>query len=135
MIKKDCSQTANLITLMSCIFLLCLLEYSAFQKIIGTDALFGDLGDGRLTNLVAEHWYHFFKGETAFADLGIFYPAENTLAYSDMLLGFGILHTLLRIVGCDMYIAYKYTILLVHAVGTVSAFYLLTNTSHIVFWD
>lgn len=125
MLEKKYSQPANKYTVLLCVSLLCLLEFFSFQKMIGTDALFGDLGDGRLTNLVAEHWFHFFKGEAAFADLGTLYPAENTLAYSDMLLGFGILHTLLRFAGLNMYLAYKYTILLVHAVGTFSTYYLL----------
>lgn len=118
-----------------CLLVLGLLEFITFKDMIGTSALFGDLGDGRLTNLIAEHWFHFFKGEQTFSDLGIFYPAENTLAYSDMLLGFGVIHSLLRFAGLNIYYAYKYTILTVHFFGALSSFYLLKrvlNTS--LFW-
>ena len=107
------------------LLLLLFLEWLSFRNMYGTEQLFGDLGDGRLTNLITEHWYRFFRGEASFADLGIFYPAQNTLAYSDMFLGFGIIHSLFRFLGMDMYLAFKCTILLVHLLGTIASFYLL----------
>lgn len=105
--------------------LLLFLEWFSFRNMYGTGNLFGDLGDGRLTTLIAEHWYRFFRGEAAFADLGMFYPAANTLAYSDMFLGFGIVHSLLRFLGLDMYLAFKHSILAIHLFGTMTCFWLL----------
>lgn len=107
------------------LMLLLLCEWFFFSKMYGTDRLFGNMGDGRLTMLIAEHWRHVLRGEAAFADLGIFWPAQNTLAYSDMLLGLGLLHALLRALGMSIYLAFKYAILLMHAVGTFSCYYLL----------
>ena len=107
------------------IALLCLCEWFFFRKMYGSSLLFGDTGDGRLTMLITEHWYHVFQGRAGVTDLGIFYPAANTLGDSDMLLGFGLVHSVLRLFGLDMYLAYKYTILLVHALGTFSCMWLL----------
>ena len=109
----------------SAIVLLCVCEWFFFRKMYGSVLLFGDTGDGRLTMLITEHWYHVFRGQSSVTDLGIFYPAPNTLGYSDLLLGFGLIHSVFRLFGLDMYLAYKYTILFVHAVGTFSCWYLL----------
>ena len=109
----------------SAIVLLCVCEWFFFRKMYGSALLFGDTGDGRLTMLITEHWYHVFQGRASVTDLGIFYPAPNTLGYSDLLLGFGLIHSVFRLFGLDMYLAYKYTILFVHAVGTFSCWYLL----------
>ena len=95
-----------------------------FRNILGNELLFGDTGDGRLTTLVAEHWWHFLCGHEKFSELAIFFPHTNALAYSDMLLVFGMLHSLLRLLHFDMYMAYKYTLILVHIFGTFSLFYL-----------
>ena len=110
------------------VLFLVLCEWFFFRNMYGTDALFGDVGDGRLTMLVAEHWYRVFQGKARIADLGMFYPAQNTLAYSDMLLGYGVVHSILRILGLNIYYAYKYTILMVHAIGTFSCYWLLRRT-------
>ena len=109
----------------SAIVLLCVCEWFFFRKMYGSALLFGDTGDGRLTMLITEHWYHVFQGRASVTELGIFYPAPNTLGYSDLLLGFGLIHSVFRLLGLDMYLAYKYTILFVHAVGTFTCWYLL----------
>ena len=61
-------------------------ELYFFRNIIGTGQLISDGSDGRLTMLIAEHWYNVFRGRASIMDMGMFYPAKNTLAYSDMLL-------------------------------------------------
>lgn len=106
-------------------------EWFFFRNMWGTDLLFGDDGDGRLTMLIAEHWFHVFQGKANISDLGMFYPAQNTLAYSDMLVGFGLVHSGLRVLGLNIYQAYKYTILLVHAIGTFICYWLLHKTLYI----
>lgn len=112
-------------TAVGTILFLLVCEWFFLREMYGSDRLFGDLGDGRLTTLIAEHWYHVFKGETSVGALGMFWPETNTLAYSDMLLGFGIIHSLLRMLGLNIYAAFKVTILIVHAAGTFSCYYLL----------
>lgn len=75
------------------IVILILYEIFFLRNIIASDLMVGDRGDGRLCMLIAEHWYQFFSGNESFAQLNMFYPAENTIAYSDMLLGYGIVQS------------------------------------------
>ncbi len=100
-------------------------EIFFFRNVLFSDSLIGDSGDGRLTMLFAEHWFHVFSGRASVTDMGFFYPAEDTIAYSDMLLAYGLVHSFFRIFGLDVFLAYKYTIILIHLAGTVMTFILL----------
>lgn len=123
------------IMLLVCTLILIFCEWFFFRNVIGNTKLFGDDGDGLLTTLITEHWFHVFKGEARLTELGFFYPIENTLAFSDMFLGFGIIHSIYRLLGMNVFIAYKWTLITVHVIGTISCFYLLKRTlkvSH--FW-
>ena len=99
-------------------------EYFFFRNIIGTNNLMG-AGDTKLVTLIAEHWYNFLRGQEKFGELSMFYPAKNVIGYTDMFLFFGLIHSCFRFVGIDMFIAYKYTVLFVHLLGTVFMFFLL----------
>lgn len=96
-----------------------------FRSMLGNDLLFGDRGDGRLTNLLAEHWWRFFQGKEKFSELLMFYPVHGVSGYTDMLLGHGLIYSLLRMAGIDLYISYKATLIFMHSLGTVSMFYLM----------
>ena len=120
----------------SSIFVLLLLEYVFFRNVMMSPQLIGDEGDGRLTMLITEHWFHFIRGKQSFGDLGFFYPVQDTLAYSDMLLGFGIVHSILRFVGVDIYDAYKITLIVIHILGSISCWYLLKKVVNVnYFWS
>lgn len=108
-----------------CFLILAVIEWFFFRNVFRTPGLIGDRGDGRFTMLVAEHWFHVLRGEHRITELGIFFPAANTLAFSDMLLGIGLIHSLLRLIGLSVYSAYKYSIILIHFFGTVTMFWLL----------
>ena len=99
-------------------------EYFFFRNIIGTNNLMG-AGDTKLATLIAEQWYNFLRGQEKFGELSMFYPAKNVLGYTDMFLFFGLIHSCFRFVGIDMFIAYKYTVLFVHLLGTIFMFFLL----------
>ena len=110
------------------LFIVCLIllgEFVFFRNVIGHDYLIGDSGDGRLTMLLTEHWYNFFCGRETFTELAFFYPDEAALGYTDMLLGFGLIHSILRFLGLNMFVAYKYTLIIVHLFGSLCMFYLL----------
>ena len=102
-----------------------LLELFFFRDVLNTTMLFGDAGDGRFNNLLAEHWFRVCTGKEGINQLPTFYPVSNTLGYSDILLGFGIPYSVLRLFGLDMFLANKITIMLIHAMGTFSMYYLL----------
>lgn len=117
------------------VILLFFCEWFFFRNVIAADVLISDPCDGRLTMLIAEHWFHVLKGESAITEMGIFYPAKYTLGYSDMLLGIGLTHSAFRFAGLDVFYAYKTTIILWHAVGTASLFYFLWRKQRIsVLW-
>ena len=117
-------------------FILLLCEVFFFRNVLFNDFLISDRGDGRLTMLITEHWYRFCCGLEKINDLGIFYPAENTLAYSDMLLGYGIIHSFFRFCGLDMFISYKITLILVHLLGVFTLFYFLNKVLKLdYFWS
>lgn len=100
-------------------------ELFFFRNVIGNSQLFGDIGDGRLTNLLTEHWYNVLCGREKWNELCFFYPAENVLSYSDMLLGFGIFHSIFRLMGFNIYTAYKAAMMTIHVIGTAATYILL----------
>lgn len=96
-----------------------------FRNVLGQDSLIGDRGDGRLTNLLVEHWWRFFQGKERFSDLLMFYPTQGVLGYTDMLLGHGLIYALFRLAGINMFASYKFTLIFMHGMGMLSMFYLL----------
>ncbi len=124
------------LSLLICWAILLIGEIVFFRNVLTNDLLFGDNGDGRLTMLFTEHWYHVFTGQQSLANMGFFYPVTNTLGYSDIFFTFGLLHTLLRFLGCDVFIAFKTTLMLVHLFGTYSCFYYLKRQLKVnSFWS
>ncbi|MBQ6342444.1 MAG: hypothetical protein IJI41_04920 [Anaerolineaceae bacterium] len=105
-------------------------QWFFFRNVIftNTGALFGDRGDGRLTTLLAEHWYKFFRGEEKFSELTMFYPIDGVIGYTDLLFMYGMIHSILRTIGLNMFAAYKWTIVLVCTAGTFGMYYLLRKT-------
>lgn len=100
-----------------------------FRSILGagTGAMIGDRGDGRLTALLTEHWWNFFNGKESFSEIAMFYPAEGVFGYTDLFLGYGLVCSIFRFVGLNMFTSYTYTLILVHIMGTVSMYYLMNR--------
>lgn len=96
-----------------------------FRNVLWQDSLIADRADGRLTNLLAEHWWRFFQGKEAFSELLMFYPAKGVLGYTDMLLGHGLIYAVFRMTGMNMFASYKFTLIFMHGMGTLAMFYLL----------
>ena len=105
--------------------LLIFAEWFFFRNVIQTNGLLGDNGDGRLCTMLTEHWYQFFCGKESFDTIRMFYPVENVIGYSDMLLGYGCIHSLFRLLGFNVYVSYKFTLIVVHAVGSAFMYLLL----------
>jgi len=102
-----------------------LIEWFFFQGVLlDFDKLIGDAGDARFNNLVLEHWFKVFQGREAFFDLPIFYPVKGTLGYSDTLLLLSLPYALFRFFGCDLLVANKLTLILVHLVGSLGMVWL-----------
>ncbi len=107
------------------IVIIVLSELYFFRNYLPSDRLIGDYADGRLINLICEHWFAFFSGKTSLFELPIFYPAKHILGYSDLLLGFALPYSLFRFCGIDMFLSAKFAIITVHAIGTIFYYGLL----------
>lgn len=102
-------------------------EWFFFRNIIGTEAMIGDRGDGRLTCLLTEHWWNFFSGKEKFSEIAMFYPVDEAFGYTDLFLGYGLIHSIFRLFGIDMFASYKYTLILIHIMGTAFMYYLMSR--------
>lgn len=96
------------------------IELIFFRNIIGNDSLIGNNGDARYIDLILEHYYGFLNGREKFTDLICFYPVENTISYSDMLLALAIPFCIFRFMGMSMFMANKLGLILIHTIGTIS---------------
>ena len=110
------------------ILVLLILEIVFWRNILFNDGMLGDQGDGRFTALITEHWWQFFCGKESFSTIPIFYPNATSLGYSDLHLGFGVFHALLRLFGVSVYPAFKWSVILMHFMGTITMYYLLSKT-------
>ena len=101
-------------------------QYHIVQFATRFDTFFGDRGDARGFVYFMEHWYQALLGKANLASPGIFYPTKGTLAYSDLLVGFGIPYSLLRAVGFEMFTAVQVLIIAL-AFGTYLVCFVLLH--------
>lgn len=69
-----------------------------------------DFGDTRFNHYLLEHSYRWLNGSTYHQSLWnppFFYPAKNSLAYSDMLLGAAPMYWVLRFIGISEILSYQ----------------------------
>ena len=102
-------------------------EVFFFAKLIFSEQMLGDLGDGRFVPLITDHWLKFFTGKEPFGEIPVFYPYAHALGYSDFHFGYGVVYSILRLFGMDLYGAFKWCIILIHAAGSLVMYYLLRN--------
>jgi hypothetical protein len=59
----------------------------------------GDLGDARWSLTVLEHWFQVWHGDAGIRDLGVYFPIDRTLGFSDPFLAQGQFHSIARALG------------------------------------
>jgi hypothetical protein len=91
------------------------------------DTFPGDRGDARLVAYLMEHWYQVFRGAEFWRSPGMFYPVTGTLGYADLLLGYGVLHSVLRALGLGIFEAAEFTIILSNFLNYLVCFVLLNK--------
>lgn len=96
-----------------------------FRGALAQGHVVGGRLDARLNNLIMEHWYKVFCGQEIYNNLSMFYPAENTISYTDMLLGSSIPYSILRVCGFNMFVSCNIVIIAVHLWGSICLYYLL----------
>ena len=87
----------------------------------------GDRGDARLVVYLMEHWYQVFQGLASWRSPSMFYPAEGTIGYADLMLGLGIVHSAFRALGFGMFEAAELTIILLNFLNYLICFILLNK--------
>ena len=83
---------------------------------------FGDPMDSKLQITIQDHWYKWFIGKENFFDLGMFYPEQNTLGYSDTLIIPGVLHVILRLIGLDAIYSWQFSNIIILFFGIIILF-------------
>ncbi|MBR3104779.1 MAG: hypothetical protein IKH46_13280 [Lachnospiraceae bacterium] len=96
-----------------------LAEFLYFRAALADGRCFGVSEDGLLINMILEHWNNVFQNGQPVDTLEAFYPQTGTLGYSDILLGPGIIYTLFRYIGADVFGAYNSTVITLHMIGVV----------------
>jgi hypothetical protein len=104
------------------------IQYHAAQFFSAFDRFFGDRGDVRGQLYFCEHWYRALSGKASLLSPGIFSPTKGTLAYSDLLLGYGVPYSLFRALGFDMFSSFEILIILTAFLSYCAAFWLLYKT-------
>lgn len=93
----------------------------------GFDKFPGDRGDARLVVYLMEHWYQVFQGFANWRSPSMFYPAEGTIGYADLMLGLGIVYSVFRALGLGMFEAAELTIILLNFLNYLVCFVLLNR--------
>lgn len=88
----------------------------------------GNLGVPRMLHYIMEHEYRWLTGDplhASFWDPPMFYPARNTAAYSETLVGAAPLYWIWRVVGVPPDVAYPLWLLAVSSLNYLAAFLFL----------
>jgi len=99
--------------------------FHVVQFASGFDLFPGDRGDARLVAFLLEHWHQVFQGKAEWRSPSMFFPVEGTLGYADILLGYGIPHSIFRAAGLDILTAAEFTVILLNFLNYVACFILL----------
>lgn len=81
------------------------------RKIMGINS------DAILINLLLEHWFDVFRGKADALTLRSFFPAVGSLGYTDALLVPGVVYSIIRAIGVDMFSAFDPALIIVHFFG------------------
>lgn len=85
----------------------------------------GDIGDERLVLYILNHWYNVFSGFESFWGLNFLYPDKHVLGYSDAFFIFGIIYSIVRLLGFDYFTSIQLLYLVIVAIGYFGAIFLL----------
>lgn len=89
------------------------------------DLITGDPGDARMYIALLEHWRAVFSGHAAFASPNFFAPQTGVLGYSDCLFLYVPEFLIFRLLGCDRYLAFEFTLIAVRLIGFFALYLLL----------
>lgn len=91
----------------------------------GLRTITGDNGDTRLIIYLHEHWLLVLRGLASWRDPAFFFPATDTLGYSDTFILDALFYAPLRLAGLDTYVAFQWTLVLLSLIGFIGTYRLL----------
>ncbi len=77
----------------------------------------GNVGDGALTLFISGHWSAVSQAMNPLRDLGFFYPAPDTLGYSDTMFLFGALEWPMTVLGIPATVRFQAALVVLSAIG------------------
>jgi len=104
---------------------LAICECIFFRELLWGDKFPG--GDTALIMMECDHWYDVLKYGHGLTEMRAFWPVNHWLGGSDMMLGEGLLHSFLRLIGCDLFSAYIATVVVTHFTGVIFLWVFLRN--------
>ena len=108
-----------------------------YPMLINSSNMFGDLGDTRFVTYVLEHFYKWITHQglhTSFWNMPMFYPYENTLAFSDVMLGGIPLYVPFRMLGVSPLGAMQACGMLAQTLNFVAFYFLMRKTFKFEYW-
>ncbi|HEV2704738.1 MAG TPA: hypothetical protein VGV59_02370 [Pyrinomonadaceae bacterium] len=103
----------------------CIVQYHLAQFSTRFDTFYGDRGDARGFLSLCEHWYLALQGKVAVLSPEMFYPVRGTLAYSELVFGFGLFYSAARALGLEMFSALEAVVIVINFLNYLACFVLL----------
>jgi len=90
----------------------------------GFNYVLGSRFDGLIETSILMHWFNFFSGHSNWNEVGYFYPYKDTLGYNDGYFLFGVIFSLYKCLGFDVFLASEFVNISLKIIGFVSFIYL-----------
>lgn len=100
----------------------------------GFEFVIGSRFDGMIETSILQHWYNFFTGQAKWNQVAYFYPYKDTLGYNDGYLIFGIIFSIYKFLGLDVFLASEFVNITLKAIGFISFFYLARHVLKVGFY-
>ncbi len=94
----------------------------------GFTGLWGDHFDGGIEAAIFEHWYNVIRGYSHWSKANYFYPQTDTIGYNDGFFLYGLIYSIFRPLGYDIFVSAQLMDMAVRAIGFIS-FYLFVRAA------
>lgn len=104
------------------------------QLSTGFDFVVGSRFDGMIETSILHHWYNVLTGHAKWDQVAYFYPYKDTLGYNDGYFIFGLIYSIYKLLGFDVFLASEFVNLSIKCIGFLSFFYLTRHVLKLGFY-